>query len=313
MTLRAMPRTPLRSALLALLVAAPLSLGTGLAQDNATTEAPADSGAPANITELAPISPDAVVATVAGETITEQDLTFAAEDLAQQLGGIAPEERRAFLLTVMIDLKLMAAAAREAGLDQTEDFTRRLDYLQDRALRRAYSDQMIERVLTPEALQAAYDAYVSGQPPQEEVHARHILVETEEEAAAIKAELDAGGNFDELAKTRSIDPSAAQNAGDLGFFTREVMVAPFAEAAFALQAGETSAPVQTDFGWHVIRLDERRPVAAPTLQELGPQLQQQLLMQNFDETMAALRAQTTIDIPDPALAAQVNAESTATP
>src|SRR5690606_3830063 len=132
--------------------------------------------------ETAPADPDAVVATVGGEAITEADLGFAAEDMAQDLAQMPPEERRAFLVRILIDMKVMSRAARDAGMDQTEIFAQRQQYLEERALRRAYFNEAIAGTVTEEAARAEYDAFVQQFEPQPEVRASHILVETEEKA-----------------------------------------------------------------------------------------------------------------------------------
>lgn len=273
------------------LAAAPLP---ATAQDVPATEAPAAA------------TPDTVVATVGGETITEADLAFAAEDLQQELSQMPPQERRPFLVTVLIDMKVMANAARQQQMDQSEIFVRRLAYLEERALRRAYFAEQIANELTPAAVQAAYDEMVAEFEPQEEVHARHILVAAEEEADAVKAELEAGADFAELARERSVDPSAQQNGGDLGFFSRGMMVGPFEDAAFALsEPGEISDPVQSDFGWHVIQLQAKRQSEPPPFEQVGQQLQQQVMFRTFEERLAALKEGVEIEIPDAELAAGV--------
>lgn len=290
------PASRLTSSIAALLAAAVMALAptSGFAQDAA-----------------AAVSPETVVATVGGEPITEADIAFAAEDLSQELSRMPPEERKAFLVTVLIDMKVMAKAAREAQMDQTELFKQRLEYLEDRALRRAYFADAIAAAVTPEAVQAAYDEYVAGFQGQPEVHARHILVATEDEAKAVKAELEGGKDFAELAKEKSTDPSAQQNGGDLGFFGRGMMVKPFEDAAFAMQPGQISEPIQSDFGWHVIKLEESRTSQAPGLEQLAPQLQQQVMYQTFEKTVADLKAGLEIAIPDAGLAAAVDAQSEA--
>ena len=252
----------------ALFVGTALGFGPVAAQDATTPAAPA-----------AEITPQTVVATVGGEAITEADISFAAEDLAQELQQMPPEQRKAFLVTVLIDMKVMAKAAREQQMDQTDLFKQRLKYLEDRALRRAYFGEKIATAVTPEALQTAYEKLVAGFQGQEEVHARHILVATEEEAKAVKAELDGGKDFAELAKEKSTDPSAQQNGGDLGFFGKGMMVKPFEDAAFAMEVGAVSDPVKSDFGWHVIKLEEKRMSQPPSLEQVSPQLQQQVMFQ----------------------------------
>src|SRR5690606_30362548 len=234
------------------------------------------------------------------------DLAFAAEDLQQELAQMPPQERRPFLVTVLIDMKVMANAARDQQMDQSEIFRRRLEYLEERALRRAYFAEQIATEVTPAAVQAAYDAMVAEFEPQEEVHARHILVATEEEADAVKAELEGGADFAELARERSVDPSAQQNGGDLGFFSRGMMVGPFEDAAFALtEPGQISEPVQSDFGWHVIQLQAERESAPPPFEQVAQQLQQRVMFETFEERLAALKEGLEIDIPNAELAAGV--------
>jgi peptidyl-prolyl cis-trans isomerase C len=255
--------------------------------------------------------PDGVVATVGDQSITEADLSFAAEDLGQELANIPPEQRRAFLVTVLIDMKVMAAAAREASMDQSEVYKRRLAYLEDRALRRAYFAERISTAVTPEAVQAAYADFVKGFTPQEEVRASHILVATEADAKAIEDELAKGVPFEQLAKDKSMDPSGAQNGGDLGYFSRGMMVKPFEDAAFSLPVGQVSQPVQSQFGWHIIKVVDKRQSSPPPLEQVAAQLQQQILFQHFDDTVGALKQKTTISIPDAALADEVKRQSEA--
>jgi peptidyl-prolyl cis-trans isomerase C len=279
----------------ALMIAAP-TMGA-LAQDTA---------APAAVT------PETVVATVGGEPVTEGDLSFAAEDLAQDLAQMPPEERRAFLLRVLIDMKVMAGAAKSAGMDQTPIFAQRFKYLEERALRRAYFADAIAGKVTEEAIRADYDAFVAQFKPQDEVHARHILVETKEEADAIKADLDGGADFAAIAKEKSIDPGSGANGGDLGFFAKGMMVPEFETAAFALaNAGDVSEPVQSQFGWHIIKLDEKRQSKPPTFEQVAPQIQQQVLMRVFNEKVEELMSDVKIEVTDPALKAAMDAQDAA--
>ncbi|SFZ85783.1 peptidyl-prolyl cis-trans isomerase C [Devosia enhydra] len=304
-------RGPLGTALKALLVAAsalvvaPAALAQG-------TDAPANATAPAETAPAAPaapaeIDPNAVVATVGDETITEADLAFAAEDLGEDIAGVPPAEQRAFLLSMLIDMKVMAQGAREAGMADTELFKRRLAYLEQRALYRAFFSEQINAAVTPEAVQTAYEAFIADIEPQEQVRASHILVETEDEAKAVIAELEGGRPFEEVAREKSIDPGAA-NGGDLGFFSAGMMVPPFSEAAFALsEPGQLSAPVQSQFGWHVIKLAEKRTAPPPSIQQVAPRLQQMLVFEAYNNVVVPRKDATSIDIPDAALAAQVEA------
>ncbi len=243
-----------------------------------------------------------VVAVVDGVAITEDELNFAAEDLAQDLSAIPPAERRAFVVSVLIDMKLMANAARELDLDQTDVFERRLRYLEERALRRAYFATEINASVTQEAVQAAYDAFVAGLSQEEELRARHILVATLEDARNVRAEIDAGRPFEDVAREKSTGPSGP-SGGDLGFFGRGRMVKEFEDAVFALEVGEVSDPVQTQFGWHVIKLEERRQSEPPAFEQVAGQLRQQLLIDEFESRVSELKQSAQIEITDPALAA----------
>jgi peptidyl-prolyl cis-trans isomerase C len=265
-----------------------------------------DAAAPA---AAAPIAPETVVATIGDQTITEADLAFAAEDLQQELQQVPPEERRAFLVTVLIDMKVMAKAANAAGMADTDLFKRRLQYLEERSLRRDYFTQKVAASVTEESIKAAYDQLVKDFKPVEEVHARHILVATEEEAKAIKAELDGGKPFEVLAMEKTTDPSGKQNGGDLGFFSKGMMVPEFESVAFTLEPGKISDPVQSQFGWHIIKVEEKRMSAPPPIEQVQQQLGQQVMFKAFDEAVAALKKDVALDIPDAALAAAVKRQA----
>ena len=287
------------------LVMASVAIAPVMAQEAAPAAPAAEAPAAAPV---AP-KPEDVVATVGDDTITEADLSFASEDLAQELSQMPPAEQRAFLVRVLIDMKVMSKAAKDAGMDSTPLFQQRLDYLKERALRRVYFSDAIANTVTEDAVRAKYAEYVAAFKPVDEIHASHILVKTKEEADAIETELKAGGDFAAIAKEKSIDPGAA-NGGDLGFFSKGMMVGPFEDAAFALtDIGQISAPVESQFGWHIIKLEEKRQSSAPPIEQVGGQLQQQLLMSTFDGVVAKLMDGVKIDIPDAALAAAVAAQT----
>ena len=291
---------PLAGAL-ALVVASVAAVPAVLAQDAATTP-------PAEETAAPEVTPETVVATVAGEPITEADIVFASEDLAEQLQRIPREDQRAFLVSVLIDVKLMAAAARERGMADDGLFRQRVEYLEEQALRRQYITDVVAVEITPEALQARYDELAGEFAGEEELRARHILVETEEEAQAIKGEIEGGADFAALANEKSSDSSAA-NGGDLGYFARGMMVAPFEQAAFALEEiGDVSDPVQSQFGWHLIKLEDRRAASPPPLEQVAPNLQQQLFIDAYTNAIDALNEGVEIEIPDADLAARVTAQ-----
>ncbi len=253
-----------------------------------------------------PPAPNDVVATVDGVAITETELAFAAEDLAQDLSNVPAGERRAFLVSVLIDMKLMANAARELELNKTEIFARRQTYLTERALRRAYFASQINNAITEEKVRAAYDQFVASLEPKEELRARHILLATLEDAQVVKAEVDAGRPFEDLAREKSIGPSGP-NGGDLGYFTRGRMVKEFEDAVFALAVGQVSEPVQSQFGWHVIKLEERRQSVPPAFEQVAGELRQKMMLETFDRAIQELKRTAEIKVTDPDLATSIAA------
>lgn len=242
--------------------------------------------------------PGDVVAKVGDATITEADLAFAAQELGQDLQRFPPAQWRKILLDILVDMKLLAKAAEDEGLDKDPDFQRQLDFLKVRALRGAYVSQKIDGAITDEQLQAAYDKQYADYKGPEEIHARHILVKTEDEAKDIIKQLDDGADFEELAKEKSTGPSA-KTGGDLGYFTSGQMVKPFEDAAFALDKGAyTEKPVKTQFGWHVIKVEDKRHKEKPTLEEVSDQLRQPLLRAAYQAEMEKLKANSDIEILD---------------
>ncbi len=238
---------------------------------------------------------DAVVATVNGQPITEADLTIAIADLGQQFAQLPAEQQRAAALSAVIEIRLLSAQAESEGLADSEEFQRRMEMLRQRALHSTYIDQQIASKVTDEAIRAEYDKQVAEMPAREEVRARHILVPTEEEAVAVIAELDAGGDFEEIAKEKSQDGAAAQG-GDLGYFGAGQMVPEFEQAAFAMNAGDHSAtPVQTQFGWHVIKVEEIRRVKAPPFDKVKAELEQQATQEAVVGLLTELRRKAKIE------------------
>ena len=253
-------------------------------------------------TVLSAAEPDDVVAKVGDTEITEADLAFAAQDLGKELQRFPPAQWRKLLLDVMVDMELMAHAAREEGLDKDPDFQRQLDFLKLRALRNAYLAQKIDGEVTDEEVQAAYDKEFADFEGAEEINARHILVKDKAEAEAIIAELEGGADFDELAREKSTGPSGP-NGGSLGYFAKGQMVPPFEAASFALEPGTyTKEPVETQFGWHVIKLEDKRRQEKPAFEEVANGLRQQLMRERYDARMAELKDQVAVEIVDESLA-----------
>lgn len=239
---------------------------------------------------------DAVVATVNGEPVTETDLAVAMADLDQQFAQLPEEQRRAAALSAIIEIRLLAAEAEKAGLADGDEFARRMALLRQRALHSAYIDKEIAEQVTDEAVRARYDKQVAETPPTNEVRARHIIVETREEAEAIIKELDAGGDFEAIAREKSKDGAAAQG-GDLGYFGPGRMVPEFEQAVFAMDVGTYSRePVQTQFGWHVIKVEDRRMSEPPSFDEVKEQLRSQLADEAVQAVIADLRKDAKVEI-----------------
>jgi len=266
----------LRSSLLALGIAVPaLAAGFALAQG----------AAPAS----------KVLAKVDGVEITEADVAVAAEDPALQLSQVPEAQRRDLLVGYLVDLKLGARAAEAARVGDGADFARKVAYARDKALLDTYLDQESKKAVTPEAARKLYDETVKGLAPEPEVRARHILVETEDEAKAALARLKGGEDFAKVAGDLSKDPGSKAEGGDLGFFSKERMVEPFAETAFKLEPGQVSDPVKTQFGWHVIRVEEKRVKPVPTFEETKEQIDTYLGRKAQQDLILALRQKGKVE------------------
>lgn len=240
--------------------------------------------------------PGEIVAKVGDTTITEADIAFASRDFSAQLAQVPPTQWRKVLTDVVVDMKVMANAAAAAGIAEEEDFKRQVEFLKMRALRNALLVREVENKVTDTDVQAAYDKEFADFKGDEERKARHILLKTKDEAVAAIAELDGGRDFSDLAKEKSTGPSGP-SGGDLGYFTRGRMVKEFEDAAFALEAGSyTKEPVETQFGWHVIKVEEARKQPAPALADVRDQLRQQLLRARYAEVLADLKAKTSIEV-----------------
>ena len=235
-----------------------------------------------------------ILAKVDGVPITEDDVGDALLDigpgLPQKLEGPA---RQKYVVDYLIDLKLVAKKAEADKLDAGADFTRRLAYYHDKLAMQALLTGVAKAAVTEEAEHKAYDEAAKAQPPAEEVHARHILLPTEEDAKAALARIKAGEDFAKVATELSKDP--AGEGGDLGWFTKDRMVPEFADAAFKLQPGQVSDPVQSQFGWHIIKVEERRMRTFPPFDQVKDQAARYVGQKAQSELIAALRQGVKIE------------------
>ncbi len=244
---------------------------------------------------LAQTAPDPVVAKVGGTEIHAADLNEAAQALPEELRGMPAPMLYPMLLDQLIDRRIIVLSAKKQGLQNDPAVQKQIDRATDNALQNALLSRDIAPTLTDDAIKARYDRDFAGKAGEEEVHARHILVPDEEQAKSIVAQLKAGGDFAELAKQYSKDPGAA-TGGELGFFKKSDMLPEFADAAFALKPGEfTQTPVKTRFGWHVIKLEERRAAPPATLELVRDEIRQGLIQEGVTKVLTAAKEGVAVE------------------
>lgn len=238
---------------------------------------------------------DPVVATVNGTPIHRSDIEAARQDLPAQYQSFPIEIVFGALVERLIDSKLLTAAGRQGGLANDAEVKSRMARIEDQVIQSVYLAHAVKAKVTDDVLKKYYADFLKANPPEPEVHARHILLKTEDEAKSVIAALKAGGDFVELAKKNSTGPSAGQG-GDLGFIKKGDVVPEFATAAFALKVGEYSqAPVKTQFGYHVIKIEAVRTSTPPTFDEAKPELEQQASRDMITEVVAGLRKDAKIE------------------
>ncbi|MGE0752929.1 MAG: peptidylprolyl isomerase [Variibacter sp.] len=237
---------------------------------------------------------DPVLARVNGTEIKASDVAAAEEEIGANLPPMAPDARKDYVLTLLTDTTLVAQAAEAKKLADTTAFKTKLAFARNRLLSEALLSQEGKAALTDEAMHKVYDEAVKQMGTEKEVRARHILVETEDEAKAVLAELKKGADFAELAKKKSKDPGGAEG-GDLGYFTKEQMVPEFAEVAFKLEPGKLSDPVKSQFGWHIIKVEDKRDKPIPTFDKVKDQIESFLTRKSQAELVSKLRKEAKIE------------------
>ena len=236
------------------------------------------------------------VATLDGEAIHLDEIIAVAETLPaeyqqQGIAALYPQ-----LVDEVVNARLAAVAGRASGIDKDEDIAAAIKAAADRVIAESYITRRVNEQLTDEAIQTAYDAYIDDTASREQVTASHILVETEDEAKAVIAQLNDGADFAALAKEKSTGPSGP-NGGELGSFGRGQMVPAFETAAFSMPAGSYSeTPVQTQFGWHVIKVDDKGIEDAPSLEDMRDQLVANLSRQSFSRIVEELRVGSSLEV-----------------
>lgn len=291
---------PLRVAVLCCAVAA--------IAGSATAQQPPAKTAPTTAPTMAPVAPtaapakptpapkDPVVAVVNGQQVHLSDLQIAQQSLPQQYRNMPMAAVFPALLDRIVDSKLVEQDGRKNKVTDDPAFKKRMVFVEEQVIQDFWLQKEIARQVTPEKLKALYDERLKSMPAEEEVHARHILVATEADAKAIIADLKKGTSFEKLAKEKSTDKASGAEGGDLGWFKKTDMVKEFADAAFALKKGElTETPVKTQFGYHVIQLEDRRKAPPPSFDEMSDQLREELARETVTAMLNQLRGNAKIE------------------
>jgi peptidyl-prolyl cis-trans isomerase C len=254
-----------------------------------------------------------VLAKVNGSEIRQSDVALAEEELGPSLAQMDPSTKKDNVLAFLIDMKIVAKAAEDKKIENSDDFKKRMTFTRNRLLMDSLLASEGKSATTDEAMKKVYEEAAKQISGEQEVRARHILVESEDEAKTIKAELEKGADFAELAKKKSKDPGAS-DGGDLGFFTKEQMVPEFSAVAFSLEPGKISDPVKSQFGWHIIKVEEKRNRTAPPFEQVKGQIETYVTRKAQADYVAKLREAAKVERMDkPEETAKSDAKSDAKP
>ncbi len=248
---------------------------------------------------------DPIIAKVNGTEIHQSDLAVA-EAEAGQLPPMSPDAKKDYLVQFMADMILVSKAAEDKKIGDSVDFKKHLDFARKKLLMSDLLQSTGKEALTDEAMHKVYDEAVKQMGQEQEVHARHILIraapgdekaskEAEDKIKAIIARLKKGEDFVKVASEVTEDPSGKANGGDLGYFSKEQMVPEFSDVAFKLDKGQISDPVKTQFGWHVIKIEDKRVKPVPKFEEVKPQIEQYVTRKAQAELVTKLRAEAKIE------------------
>jgi peptidyl-prolyl cis-trans isomerase C len=246
-------------------------------------------GAPLRAEEANP-----VLAKVNGAEIRQSDVALAEEELGPSLAQMDPATKKDNVLSFLIDMKIVSKAAEDKKVENSEEFKKRLAFTRNRLLMDTLLATEGKAATTDDAMKKVYQDASKQISGEQEVHARHILVESEDEAKAIEDELKKGADFAELAKKKSKDPGAS-DGGDLGFFTKDQMVPEFSNVAFTLEPGKISDPVKSQFGWHIIKVEEKRSRKAPEFDQVKSQIETYVTRKAQADYVAKLREAAKVE------------------
>jgi peptidyl-prolyl cis-trans isomerase C len=248
---------------------------------------------------------DPLLAKINGVEIHQSDLAIA-EEQAGQIPPMSPDAKRDYLVQFMSDLILVSKDAESKKVGQSNDFKHRMEFERRKLLMSNLLQTVGKAALTDAAMHKVYDDAVKGIGQQEEVHARHILIRApagdekaskaaEDKIKAVIVRLNKGEDFVKVAAEVTEDPSGKANGGDLGYFTKEQMVPEFADVAFKLDKGKISGPVKTQFGWHVIKVEDKRLKPPPTFDEVKGQIEQFVVRKAQSDLVTKLRADAKVE------------------
>src|SRR3979411_3407417 len=235
-----------------------------------------------------------VLAKVNGAEVCQSAVALGEEELGPSLAQMRPATKKENVLAVLIDMKIVAKAAEDKKIENNDDFKKRLAFTRNRLLMDSLLASEGKTANTDEAMKKVYEDASKQITGEQEVHARHILVENEDEAKAVEDELKKGADFAELAKKKSKDPGAS-DGGDLGFFTKDQMVPEFSTVAFALEPGKISDPVKSQFGWHIIKVEEKRARKAPDFEQVKAQIETYVTRKAQADYVAKLREAAKVE------------------
>jgi peptidyl-prolyl cis-trans isomerase C len=248
---------------------------------------------------------DPVVAKVNATEIHQSDLTVAEEE-AGQLPPMSPNAKKDYLVQFVTDMILVSQAAEAKKMGDTLEFKRKLAFNREKLLMEQLLQKVGKEALTDKAMHDVYDEAAKQMGQEQQVHARHILIraaagddkaskEAEDKIKAIIVRLKKGEDFAKVASEATEDPSGKANGGDLGYFSKEQMVPEFSDTAFKLDKGQISEPVKTQFGWHVIKVDDKRVKPVPPFDEVKPQIENYVQRKAQAELVTSLRASANIE------------------
>jgi peptidyl-prolyl cis-trans isomerase C len=262
---------------------------------------------------LAAGAQDRVIAKVNGKAITEGDMKLAEAEIGNDLGTLPEGTRRRVLVEFLIENQLFADAAEGQRLGSGAGFDERMQYWRRRALRDAYFDRTVKDAISDADAKKFYDAQVGSAKSEEEVRARHILVDSQDKARELYEKIAHGSDFAQLAKEHSKDPGSKDQGGELGYFTRGQMVPQFEEVAFKLKKGEVGQPFESQFGWHIVRVDDRRQRSAPAFEAVKERVVAAMIHNKAQQIAADLRGKAQIEYIDAEIKRSVESDRSGAP